>query len=277
MTDLHDLRVLNDAFTELDRRADAFARPAPATHSAVLLSPAPPASPRRRYRVPLVAATITTVLAVAIVAALLASGSGTPGTQAGGATTPAQQTTPSPPQTIAATSTNVVSTSSAPFQLPSTPAQLEIRLRAVLAGTATFTVTSGGPGAVAPVSAQATVGPLQTTTSGAAIVGTLTAGGKTGGFGLDVFNDFAGDKARCDVGANCTTHDLPDGSSLATGTTSLGAGGVTYEAVLIRTDGVEFVLHVSNERDAKGDSAVLAPQPPLTTEQMTAIVTSTRW
>ena len=46
---------------------------------------------------------------------------------------------------------------------------------------------------------------------------------------------------------------------------------------LIRADRVEFLMHVSNERDPKGESAVLAPQPPLSTDQMLGIVTSDRW
>ena len=40
---------------------------------------------------------------------------------------------------------------------------------------------------------------------------------------------------------------------------------------------VEFVMHVSNERDPKGAGAVLAPKPPLRLDQMTEILTSDRW
>ena len=46
---------------------------------------------------------------------------------------------------------------------------------------------------------------------------------------------------------------------------------------LIRADGVEFLMHLSNERDPKGASPVLAAAPPLTTDEMVAIVTSDLW
>jgi hypothetical protein len=77
----------------------------------------------------------------------------------------------------------------------------------------------------------------------------------------------------------CTVTTLPDGSMLALGHEPLeGApNGVTYQADLVRSDGVEFLMHLSNERDPKGDSDVLAPQPPLTADQMKSIVTSDRW
>ena len=72
---------------------------------------------------------------------------------------------------------------------------------------------------------------------------------------------------------------LDDGSSLATGSEPLqnNADGVTYQADLIRADGVEFLMHVSNERDPKGESAVLGDHPPLSLDQMAQILRSDRW
>jgi hypothetical protein len=72
---------------------------------------------------------------------------------------------------------------------------------------------------------------------------------------------------------------LADGSSLAVSREPLqgSRNGVTYQVDLMRADRAEFLMHVSNERDPKGESAVLAAHPPLTTDQMTAIVTSGRW
>jgi hypothetical protein len=46
---------------------------------------------------------------------------------------------------------------------------------------------------------------------------------------------------------------------------------------LLRPDGANFVLHVSNQRSPKGASELLGPRPPLTTDQMIAILTSDRW
>jgi hypothetical protein len=116
---------------------------------------------------------------------------------------------------------------------------------------------------------------------GAAIVGTLTASGVTGGFDLQIFRDEPGGTAQCDDPdrARCTVRRLADGSSLALGREPLqGArNALTYQVNLVRPDGVEFLMHVSNERDPKGASAVLAARPPLTREQMTAIVVSDRW
>ena len=80
--------------------------------------------------------------------------------------------------------------------------------------------------------------------------------------------------------SHCTVSRTADGGSLAVGREPLPtgeAGGVTYEADLVRSDGVELLMHVSNQRDPKGESQVLAPQPPLTTEQMVSIVSSDRW
>jgi hypothetical protein len=120
--------------------------------------------------------------------------------------------------------------------------------------------------------------------NGAAIVGTITAAGRTGGFDLNVIRVTAGALGEPAAGScaqqpHCSLTRLADGSWLAARRVSLeGApGGLTYEVDLVRADGIEFVLHVSNERDPKGDSAVLSPQPPLTVDQMTAVVTSDRW
>ncbi|HZC70630.1 MAG TPA: hypothetical protein VE442_08050 [Jatrophihabitans sp.] len=51
---------------------------------------------------------------------------------------------------------------------------------------------------------------------------------------------------------------------------------MTYVVNVIRSDGVAILLRVSNESDPLGRD-VLAPEPPLTTDQMTSIVTSDLW
>jgi hypothetical protein len=113
---------------------------------------------------------------------------------------------------------------------------------------------------------------------GASITGTLTASGVTGGFDLSSYPLITAE--RCDVldPAHCTMRRLPDGSSLIIGREPLeGApGSVSYMAELLRADGVDLILYVSNQRSPKGASQKLAAQPPLTTDQLAAIITSDR-
>jgi hypothetical protein len=271
--DRTDLRTLGAAFAELERRADAAAA---ATTFAV---------PARRHhaRIPLVAAASVGVLAVATGATLLAehAGSGARHVAAGGASSPAALTTAAAPGTV----------SSPGITVPATPEELEQRFRDVLAGSATFTVTDsagstvGGPeptssGSRVPghshPSAPATLS--AGSSNGAAIVGTLTAGGVTGGFDLQILQDGPGGHgAWCDRPRHCTIKQRADGSSLAVGREGLEGGGVTYQADLVTGDGVEILMHVSNQHDPKGDSRVLAAHPPLTEQQLAAIVTSDRW
>lgn len=267
---MNDFETLHDAFAELERRADV----------ATLRDTSVPIRNRRRAPALLLAASVVAVLAVAGGVALVARNGGSSHPQAGGA--PAQQSAP-----VHATTTAVQAPA---FQVPKTADELAARFRAVLDGSATFTVTAtGAPVQITlPGRVSATGGPdipvyqsnQQGDVNGAAIVGTLTAQGVTGGYDLQIFQNKPS-KASCDDPdrSACTVSTLPDGSSLAIGHESLPTvrGGVTYEADLIRADGVEFLMHVSNAKDPKGESALLAGQPPLTTAQMTSIVTSDKW
>ena len=294
--------------TESDLREAIIARAnlAPQMSRHLQMSPdlvEPGPSHRLRSRPVLMSATVVAVLAIAAAPALLerggghGSGAGAHGSGAGAPPTAASPTT-------ATASPGATSTSAPVFEIPQTPAQLASRFRAVLGDTATFTVTDTGapvgmglpsltsaaPTPTGPSSAPPTptslptpVSPTQAppATNGAAIVGTLTASGISGGFDLQIFSAGSGDEASCDDPdrSKCTVRDLADGSSLAVGREPLqdSPDGVTYEVDLIRIDGAELVMHLSNERDPKGDSTVLSAHPPLTTEQMTALVTSDRW
>jgi hypothetical protein len=260
---MNDLRALHDAFGELERRADA------ATADAAL---APPVR-RRTARLMPVAATVVVVAGLAAGAVWLVPG-GNAGTQAGSPPTSA-----SSPPTSARTA-------------PRTPEELIDRFKAVLGDTATFTVSDSGPGAV-----EATLPPGpdsdrggsgrqeapandQGTAKGAAIVGTLTAGGVTGGFDLLTYPALPSDKPTCEGLSpdKCTVSTLPDGASMRVDLTDdLEGGGTTFHVVVLHNDGNLFEMHVSNQRSAKGNSDVLGTQPPLTTDQMIAILTSNRW
>lgn len=277
---MNDFQTLTDAFDELERRADV----------ATLRLPADPIQPKQahhRSRPLLVAASAVTVLAVVGGGALLARGDNSHHVQPGGNDSPATA------NAALTSDSSSSSTSAAPaaFRIPTTPDELASMFRNVLGDTATFTVTdpaaphAGGVPSMTPTNGnqpvQSKAAQPTSGQSGAAIVGTLTASGVTGGFDLQIFKASPGEKAMCDDPdrSHCTITALPDASgSLAFGSEPLegAANGVTYEVNLIRTDGVEFLMHVSNERDPKGDSPVLAAHPPLTTDQMIGIVAS-RW
>jgi hypothetical protein len=259
---MNDLRALHDAFGELERRADA---------APVGTALAPPARRRTARLVP-VAATVVVVAGLAAGAAWLVPGDNT-GTRAG-----------SPPTSASSPPTSAPSA-------PRTPEELIDRFKAVLGDTATFTVTESGPGAVevtlppgpdregasgqqeAPASDRGTA-------KGAAIVGTLTAGGVTGGFDLLTYPALPTDKPTCEGLSpdTCTVSTRPDGSLMRVDLTDdVEGGGTTFHVVVLHNDGNLFEMHVSNQRSPKGNSDVLGAQPPLTTDQMVAILTSDRW
>jgi hypothetical protein len=102
----------------------------------------------------------------------------------------------------------------------------------------------------------------------------------TGGFDIQHFVAGRGSTASCDDldRVKCDVSSRPDGASLATGSEVLQTvpGGITRQANYVRSDGVEFIMHVSNAADPKGAGPV-GTKPPLTLQQMVAIVTSDRW
>lgn len=276
---MSDLHTLTDAFTELERRADAFGAGTDDTPTVLRTT--------RRSRLPLIAASAAAVVVVAGGSAWLAHSGGTsghPGLQAAASRPESPTSAAVEPTTPAAQPT---SAAPAAAGLPGTSAQLADRFRAVLAGTATFTVTDTGSAmpmrlpSVAGTPTRAKDGLKNLTSAGAAIVGQLTKDGASGGFDLQWLPNTPGTRAQCDDPdrATCKVQWLADGSSLATGTEPLSgsANGVTYQVDLIRPDGTEFLMHVSNESDPKGQSPVLADQPPLTLNQMVDVVTSPLW
>ncbi|KOX14432.1 hypothetical protein ADK67_42225 [Saccharothrix sp. NRRL B-16348] len=264
-----DLRALNDAFEELERRADAATARMP-----LGLPPRtrPAASWSRTRLVPITLA--AAVVAGVATGAVLLVPTNDPGSQTG---LLAASSTPPP-----------VTTTSTPPPPPAheSPEVLAERFRAVLGDLGTFVVTETGPGAsvmtlpAGPLTgAPTTLDPEPTKQVGSSIVGTLTATGVTGGFDLLMYPGRAGDKAQCALPdePSCTVRDLPDGSTLATGQFGLEGSGVTNEVKLIRPDGLVFGMHVSNRQSPKGSGPVLAGHPPLTVEQLVAIATSDRW
>ena len=259
---MNELRTLHDAFTELERRADT------ATTNSVMT--ATPARHRMSWLVP-VAATVVVVAGLAAGVVWLVPGDDT-GTQAGSPTS---------------TSTNASAPPTSAPAAPSTPDELIDRFRTVLGDTATFTVTEKGPGAsvmTAPpgpdVDGDTSADVSSATSTGAAIVGTLTAGGVTGGFDLVTYPALPSDKPSCegqDPG-HCAISTLPDGATLRVDQPwALEGGGTSLYVVVLRADGNIYDMHVSNRQSPKGAGDMLGSQPPLTTDQMIAILTSDRW
>lgn len=241
---MSDLRTLTDAFEELERRADA---------SACRTVPAPRA--RSRRLVPVAAAAVV-VAGLAAGAVWLVPGGGNDAPVGGTSTT-----APSPSPSIAA-------------GFPETPDGLAARFREILGDTATVVLTSTGPfdygNEPVNVDEEGEQPPLKP--QGGVIVGTLTASGVTGGFYVT--------STRMDPSLpECTACEtLPDGAKLSVEEIPLKEpGGVTYKVAVRRADGFKLTMYVSNELDSKGGGDVLAPRPPLTTDQMVTILTSDRW
>lgn len=217
MTDLH---TLDDAFTELERRADAVV-------------PAARRQTHRGFRLVPMVATMAAVVALAAGAVWLV------------------------PNDAAGTQT-----ADAPTAGPLTPEALADKFEAVLGDTATFEVTKG----------------MEMANGGAMITGTLTAGGVTGGFSLAIYDTTSG--VTCDP-PTCTVVYRPGPGGNAGPSyiqTWPEANLATYEAYNGLDDDTMLKLLVTNARIPHDpNSEELAPQPPLTTDQMLAIVSSDRW
>jgi hypothetical protein len=161
---------------------------------------------------------------------------------------------------VGGTSTTTPSPSIAAF--PETPDGLAARFREVVGDTATVVLSSTGA---------LTLGD-DGVSQGGVIVGTLTVSGVKGGFYV-TSTRIDPDLPKCEA---CET--LPDGARLSVDEIALAEpGGVTYKVAVRRVDGFRLTMYVSNELDAKGGSDVVAPRPPLTTDQMVTILTSDRW
>ncbi|MFE9749836.1 hypothetical protein ACFYOT_33405 [Saccharothrix saharensis] len=258
-----DSRALDDAFEELERRADAVTAARPFE-----LPRAPASRPNARL-VPIALA--AAVVAGVATGAVLLVPNADPGT-----TTARPGASSSAPEPVVTTT---------PPPAHDSPEVLAERLQAVLGDLATFVVTERGPGATrmtlpaSPHSASPDVGAQPGRQVGASIGGTLTSAGVTGGFDLVVYPGTTGERVGCGAPdePGCTVRDLPDGSTLAAGQVALEGSGVTNEVKLVRPDGLVFIMHVSNRQSPKGLGPVLGAHPPLTVEQLVAIATSDRW
>ncbi|MFD1151586.1 hypothetical protein [Saccharothrix hoggarensis] len=119
----------------------------------------------------------------------------------------------------------------------------------------------------------------------ALIAGTLTSAGVTGSFDLMIRSSDSEPREWCRLARteDCDVSTLPDGSRLVTGTGRQAPGAVSYLACLMRHDGTTVLMHVGNQEDPRGAAInspggeIYSPQPPLTLDQLKAIVTSDKW
>ncbi|MFL6145075.1 MAG: hypothetical protein ACJ72N_24815 [Labedaea sp.] len=206
---------------------------------------------------------------------------GDSGTQAAGPPTTSSSTAPS------------TTTARGPVNI--SPDDLIARFRVVLGDTATFEVTDktimpppSSTNDPQPETGSVALADPKTPTS-TLVGGTLTSAGGTGGFVLTIYpSDSVSDSepsewcrlARTD---DCAVSTLPDGSRLATATAQRAPGAVSYMAGLKRPDGTMVLMHLSNQEDPLG-AAINSPggeiyssRPPLTLDQLKAIVTSDKW
>ncbi|MFJ5990582.1 hypothetical protein [Lentzea sp. NPDC092896] len=260
---MSDLRTLHDAFAELERQVDAEAA-----------YRAPVVRRRRAVRLVPVAATVVAVACLAAgVVWLLPADSGTQ--------------IADPPTAL--------STTPARNPVPTSPDDLIARFRVVLGDTATFdatmktTVPGGSPSRNPEPPGTGSAGTPQPADLGpnptALVGGTLTSAGITGSFALTIHPSRSEPSEWCRLARteNCDVTTLPDGSRLATGTGRPDTGAVSHMACIERPDGTMILLHVGNQEDPRGTvvgtpgGRIFSPQPPLTVEQMKAIVTSGKW
>jgi hypothetical protein len=262
---MSDLRTLHDAFAELERRADAAA-----------VGTAPVVRPRRAVRLVPVAATVVAVAGLVAGAVWLVPGDS--GTHAADPSTTSSSAAPS--------------TTTAGSLAHASPDDLITRFGVVLGDTATFEVTDKFSVPRASPSKHPGTGPVTTErldiTDGSTsplIFGTLTSAGVTGSFGLAISpsDSEPGEGCRVSRTDDCDVSTLPDGSRLAAGTARPAPGAVSHMAFLKRPDGTMVRLHVGNQEHPMGAAInspggrIYAPQPPLTLDQLKAIVTSDKW
>lgn len=128
----------------------------------------------------------------------------------------------------------------------------------------------------------------------ALVGGTLTSAGTTGSFSLMISPSDSEPSEWCSFHRtgpgltparpeDCHVSTLPDGSRLATETARPVPGAVSYLACLKRPDGTTVLMRVGNQEDPQGavigspGGRIYSPQPPLTLDQLKAIVTSGKW
>lgn len=239
--------------------------------------------PRRTVRLVPIAATVVAVAGLVAGAVWLVPGDS--GTQAA-----------SPPSTASSMTT-------ARSPVPTSPDDLIARFRVVLGDTATFEATEKAilpppssnnpspPGTGSVVTPQL---PDPDASVGAFVGGTLTSAGVTGSFILTMQPSDSEPSEWCRFHRtgpgqpparpeDCHVSTLPDGSRLATETAQPAPGAVSYLACLKRPDGTMVLMYVGNQEDPGGAAinspggAILSSRPPLTLDQLKAIVTSDKW
>lgn len=254
---------LHDAFSELERRADA---------AGDLIGAPGLAGPRRHHpsRPVRIGASAAAVLATAGAVAAVAVGiglvSGRGSHHVAGASNPPTHSITAPVRTSTAPST--AQQSSVPAtDVPKTQAALIARFRSILAGTATFTVASAN-------------------STDNLITGVLTStSGTRGMYVLALDKNVAICGAMGRAGQTPTPLPCPHLTTLADGSKlkvdpNFPDGpphGVMNDAILSRPDGWQISLYTANVEGKYYGAPVLGKKPALTVKQVTDVVTSPEW
>ena len=255
---------LDDAFSELERRADAAGELA-----GPLLAPGRPRRPHRSRPVRIgtsAAAVVASVAAVVAVAVGIGFASGHRSHHVAGADSPSTHSTTAPVRSSAAS--NTAQQPAAPAtDVPRTRAALIARFRSILGGTATFTVDSA-----------------ESTDN--LITGVLTStSGTRGMYVLELDKDVPICGAMGRAGQKPTALPCPHLTTLADGSKIEAdpnfpdgpPDGVMNDAILSRPDGWQISLYTANVQGKYYGAPVLGKEPALTLEQVTDVVTSPEW
>jgi hypothetical protein len=248
---------LDDAFSELERRADAAS-----DHIG------PPEMSHPRHRHPShpvrIGASAAAVAAIALGVSFAASGGGShDGIGAGSPSTSSITAPVRNPTALGTAGTSAVPAT----DVPKTEAALIARFRSILGDTATFTVDSAN-------------------STDNLITGVLTStSGTRGMYVLELDKNVAICGAMGTIGQTATAlpcphlTTLPDGSKLKVDPDFPDGApdGVMNDAILSRPDGWQISLYTANVQGKYYGAPVLGEKPALTVTEVTNVVTSPQW
>lgn len=254
---------LDDAFQELERRADAVGDLVDAPGPGSILRLHQPSRPVRiGARAAAVVASAAAVAALAVGIDLASSGGSHPVADAGNSPTHSAARVPNSTTPSAAAQSVVPAT-----DVPKTQAALIARFRSILGSSATFTVDAAH-------------------STDNLITGVLTSdSGPRGMYVLELDKDVAICGSMGLIGQTLTPAPcphvtvLPGGSRLKVDPTFPDGppDGVMDDAILSRPDGWQISLYTANVQGKYYGAPVLGSAPALTVKEVTDVVTSPQW
>lgn len=252
---------LDDAFAELERRADAAADRGPGPDRPHTRHPSRPV--RVGARAAAVVASAAAVAAVAVGIGLASRGG--PHHVAAASNPPTRSITTPVPRSTAPSSADHSTVPAT--DVPKTQAALVARFHSILGDKATFTVDSAH-------------------STNNLITGVLTsASGTRGMYVLELDKDVAICGTMRGRGQAPTSLQCPHLTTLADGSQLKvdpnypdgPTDGVMNDAILNRPDGWQISLYTANVQGKYYGATVLGTKPALTVKQVTDVVTSSKW